>query len=74
VNKSKKDEEKEQQEINRFMKEQFKDSFIEKGSSIEDTKLTEEGKTAVNKFFKIQNISDPKHMVLLKKIINSVKK
>ncbi len=70
----KKDEEKEQQEINRFMKEQFKDSFIEKGSSIEDTKLTEEGKTAVNKFFKIQNISDPKHMVLLKKIINSVKK
>jgi len=70
----KKEEEKEQQEINRFMKEQFRDSFIEKGSSIKDTKLTEEGKRAVNNFFQIQNISDPKHMVLLQKIINSVKK
>uniref|UniRef100_UPI00254EA602 AAA family ATPase n=1 Tax=Candidatus Phytoplasma sp. AldY-WA1 TaxID=2852100 RepID=UPI00254EA602 len=63
----------EKQQINLFMEQQFKDSFIKEVLNTEATELTSKGITAVNKFFKIENILDPKHMVLLQKIINSAK-
>ncbi|MGI3136428.1 MAG: AAA family ATPase [Candidatus Phytoplasma vitis] len=63
----------EKKEIERFIEEEFKDYFIKKGSNNEATELTSEGIIAVNDFFQIENILDPKHMVLLQKIINSAK-
>ncbi|WP_284928860.1 hypothetical protein, partial [Candidatus Phytoplasma sp. AldY-WA1] len=63
----------EKQQIKHFIEEKFKDYFIKKGSNTEATELTLKGIEAVNNFFQIENILDPKHMVLLQKIINSAK-
>ncbi|WAN63425.1 AAA family ATPase [Candidatus Phytoplasma rubi] len=73
--KIKKKQESDQIQIQSFIndnKEKFQSFFIKKGLSAPE--LTPEGITAVNKFFKIKNILDPKHIFLLQEIIILINK